>query len=96
MYPISPFSCSVDTHVVGAVVSLLPLHQDDLSNHQRGDEDQDHLSVHGLMTTVLHVQVLVLHPATNKDKKKRNLMTKKKKTQQRERHAALSHKSNTK
>lgn len=55
------------THIVGPVVPLLPLHQDYLSHHQRGDEDQHHLCMHGLMTPVLHMQTLMLHP----DKKKR-------------------------
>lgn len=41
---------------------LLPLHQDYLSHHQRGDEDQHHLRVHGLVASVLRVQALVLHP----------------------------------
>lgn len=50
------------THIVGAVVPLLPLHQDDLSHHQRGDEDHHHLCMHGLMTPVLHMQALMLHP----------------------------------
>lgn len=49
-----------ETHGVGSAVSVFPLDQDDLSDHQRGDEDQDHLSVHGLMTSVLNVQFLML------------------------------------
>lgn len=50
------------THIVGTVVPLLPLHQDYLSHHQSGDEDQHHLSMHGLVSTVLHMQTLMLHP----------------------------------
>lgn len=41
---------------------LLPLHQHDLGHHQRGDEDHHHLRVHCLVTPVLDVQTLVLHP----------------------------------
>lgn len=48
-------------HIVGAVVPLLPLHQDDLRHQQCGDQNQHHLSVHGLVTPVLHVEPLVLH-----------------------------------
>lgn len=57
------------THIVGAVVPLLPLHQDDLSHHQRGDEDHHHLCMHGLMTPVLHMQALMLHPVGGGDNK---------------------------
>lgn len=59
----SQFPSSISTHIVRAVVPLLPLHQDYLSHHQRGDEDQHHLRMHGLVTPVLHVQMLMLHPA---------------------------------
>lgn len=51
------------THVIGALVSLLPLDQDDLGQHQGGHQDQNHLRVHGLVPPVLHVEPLVLHPA---------------------------------
>lgn len=54
------------THIVGAVVPLLPLDQHYLSHHQRGDEDEHHLGVYGLVTPVLHMETLVLHPANNK------------------------------
>lgn len=52
----------VITHIVRAVVPLLPLHQDDLSHHQSGNEDEHHLCMHGLVAPVLHMQPLVLHP----------------------------------
>ncbi len=60
--PVGSVSSSI-THIVGPVVPLLPLHQDYLSHHQRGDEDQHHLCMHGLVTPVLHMQALMLHPA---------------------------------
>lgn len=62
------FYHTITTHIVRAVVPLLPLHQDDLSHHQRGDEDQHHLCMHGLVTPVLHMQTLMLDPAKNKKK----------------------------
>lgn len=43
---------------------LLPLHQQQLRHHQRGDQDEDHLGVHGLVTAVLGVHPRVFHPAT--------------------------------
>lgn len=45
---------------------LLPLHQDDLRHQQRGDQDEHHLGVHGLVTPVLHVEPLVLHSGARK------------------------------
>lgn len=45
---------------------LLPLHQDDLRHEQRGDQDEHHLGVHGLVTPVLHVEPLVLNSEDRK------------------------------
>lgn len=45
---------------------LLPLHQDDLRHEKRGHQDEHHLGVHGLVTPVLHMEPLVLHPADRK------------------------------
>lgn len=61
---------------------LLPLDQHDLSHHQRGDEDQHHLGVDGLVTPVLHVEALVLRPVNNNNNEK-------KKTRQETRRLAL-------
>lgn len=64
--PSAVSSLSDTTHIVRPVMPLLPLHQDYLSHHQRGDEDEHHLCMHGLMTPVLHMQALMLHPAENR------------------------------
>lgn len=41
---------------------LLPLHQEQLGHHQRGNQDQDHLGVHGLVAAVLGMHASMLHP----------------------------------
>lgn len=41
------------THVVGFGVPLFPLHQDELRYHERDDEDEHHLGVHGFVAFVL-------------------------------------------
>lgn len=40
------------THVVGFGVPLFPLHQDELRYHERDDEDEHHLGVHGFVAFV--------------------------------------------
>lgn len=57
-----------DTHIVGARVPLLPLNEKELGHHQRGNEDEDHLGVHGLVPTVLGVHPCMLHPITTEEK----------------------------
>jgi len=44
-------------------VPLLPLNQQELCHHQRGNEDEDHFGVHGLVAVVLGVHQRVFHPA---------------------------------
>lgn len=41
---------------------LLPLHQEELSHHQRGYQDKDHLGMHGLVAAVLGVHTSMLDP----------------------------------
>lgn len=54
------------TYIVGARVPLLPLHQEELCHHERGDEDEHHLGVHRLVPAVLGVHPYVLRPATTR------------------------------
>lgn len=51
-------------YVIGAGVPLLPLHQEELSHHQGGDQDEDHLGVHGLVAAVLGMHPSVFDPGT--------------------------------
>lgn len=50
------------TYLVRFEVSLLPLDQDNLCNHQGGYQDQHHLHVHRLMTPVFLMEPLMLNP----------------------------------
>ena len=49
-------------HLVGFAVLLSPQEQQDLGHHDGAKEDEDHLSVHEVVTLVL----LFNHPAGNK------------------------------
>ena len=53
------------TYVVGPAVPLSPLHQHNLGDDQRG-EDQDHLHVHGLVAPVHLVHPFLLQAGTSK------------------------------
>ena len=50
--------------LIALEVPLLPLYEQHLGHHQRGDQDQHHLGVHGLVPAVLLMQTLVLHSDT--------------------------------
>lgn len=50
------------SYVVGLRMSLLPLHQDELSDYEGDDEDEHHLCVHRLMAFMLGVHSRMLHP----------------------------------
>lgn len=54
------------TYIVGARVPLLPLNQEELCHHKRGDQDEDHFGMHRLVPTVLGMHPYMLHPATTR------------------------------
>lgn len=67
----TPFS-----YVVWLWVSLFPLHEDELGDDKRDNEDQHHLRVHGLVAFVFGMHLGVLHPVgqTHKTQRKRKLV----------------------
>lgn len=54
------------TYVIGPAMPLSPLHQHYLGDDQGGEEDQDHLHVHGLVAPVHLVHLLLLQAGTGK------------------------------
>ena len=40
-------------YIVGAGMSLFPLHQEQLGHHQSSNKDEDHFSMHGFMAAML-------------------------------------------
>jgi hypothetical protein len=50
------------SYIVGLGVPLFPLHKDQLGDDQGDNEDQHHLSVHGLMTLVFCMHPGMLQP----------------------------------
>lgn len=49
-------------HIVGAGMSLFPLHQEQLGHHQSSNKDEDHFSMHGFMAAMLGMHACVLDP----------------------------------
>lgn len=50
------------SYIVGLGVPLFPLHKDQLGDDQGDNEDQHHLSVHGLMALVFCMHPGMLQP----------------------------------
>lgn len=46
---------------------LLPLHQEQLGHHQGSNENEDHFSMHGFVTTVLGMHACMLDPKSQTD-----------------------------
>lgn len=56
------------THVIGSGMTLFPLHQDELGDDERDDEDEHHLSVHGFMPFVFGVHPGMFQPVEQMNK----------------------------
>jgi len=54
----------VPLYLVRAEVPFAPLHEHQLSNDERKDEDEYHLGVHRLVTAVFLMHTSVFHSAT--------------------------------
>lgn len=59
-------NASMWTHIIGLVVPLLPLHQEELGEDEGDNEDEHHLRVHGLVALVLGVHPGMLQPVVRK------------------------------
>lgn len=54
-------------YIVGAGMSLFPLHQEQLGHHQGSDKDEDHFSMHGFVAAMLGMHACVLNPESQTD-----------------------------